>query len=165
MESICVESKDQREYRRLCAWNMHLQGYRQCEIARALGVTAGAVCQWIKKATEEGVEALKKAPHKGRTRRLSEEQLAELPRHLAQGAESYGFRGDVWTQERVAVVIERVFGVKYHPYHMYRILRIIGFSQQKPIRRATQRNEEAIQRWKDEEWPRLKKSAKKRNAP
>ncbi len=70
----------------------------------------------------------------------------------------HGFRGDVWTCERVARVIRREFGVRYHPAHVSRLVRALGLSlQKKPARRADQREEEAIERWKEDRWPELKK--------
>jgi transposase len=80
-----------------------------------------------------------------------------LPQLLAQGAQSFGFQGDLWTQPRVAEVIRREFGVSYDPSQVGRILKQCGLSLQKPLRRATQRDETAIQRWKEERWPVLKK--------
>jgi len=74
---------------------------------------------------------------------------------LAHGAEAYGFLGDVWTTKRVAALIQQEFGIRYHPAHVSRLLREIGWSVQKPIRRATQRDEAAIARWTTERWPAL----------
>lgn len=76
---------------------------------------------------------------------------------MAQGAEAHGFRGDAWTCERVALVIRREFGVSYHPAHVSRLLKKLRLSLQKPERRADQRDEEAIDNWKEKKWPALKK--------
>jgi transposase len=103
------------------------------------------------------VEGLRHKPPPGAPPRLSERERAELPKALARGAEAHGFRGEVWTCVRVARVIRREFGVGYHPAHVSRLLRALGLSLQKPARRADQRDEEAIERWKEEAWPRLKK--------
>ena len=112
----------------------------------------------MKRAREQGVEGLKHKPPPGATPRLSEQERAELPELLARGAEAHGFRGDVWTCERVAIVIRREFGVRYHSSaHVSRLVRKLGLSLQKPMRRANQRDEEAIERWKEERWPSLKK--------
>lgn len=99
------------------------------------------------------------APSRRERPRLSAEQRARLPELLAQGAAApaHGFRGDVWTCERVAQVIRKEFGVSYHPAHVSRLVRALGLSLQKPARRANQRDEEAIKRWKEERWPELKK--------
>lgn len=150
-------STDWREARRLQAWELHQKGWRQNRIAEALGVTTGAVSQWLKRAREGGVEALhtRKAP--GPTPRLTAEQRAQIPELLQRGAESFGFRGDIWTCARVAEVIRREFGVSYHPAHISRVLRECGWSLQKPIRRASQRDEEAIAAWVQDRWPEVKK--------
>ena len=124
-------------------------------IAAALGVTPGAVSQWLKRATEGGIAALRTRLRPGRTPKLTAEQRARIPDLLARGAEAYGFVGDVWTTPRVAAVIEREFGVRYHPAHVSRLLRAVGWSVQQPIRRATQRDEAAIAAWYAERWPAL----------
>jgi len=91
---------------------------------------------------------------------LSPEQLAQVPSLLKRGAEAFGFRGQVWTAQRVAEVIKREYGVSYHPGHCSRLLQRLKYSVQKPVQRASQRDEVAIQRWKDERWPALKKSSR-----
>ncbi len=153
------------EGRRLRAWQLKQEGWTQRDIAKALGVTEGAVCQWMKRVREGGAEALRHQPAPGPTPRLTPEQRAEIPLRLAKGAETYGFRGDLWTTKRVALVIERWFGVRYHPAHVSRLLRELGWSVQKPVQRATQRDEEAIEAWKTERWPALKKGLKKKAEP
>jgi transposase len=151
------EATDWREGRRLRAWELKQEGWKQQDIARALGVSKGAVSQWIKRAKQEGVEALKHEPPPGAEARLSEGQRAKLPELMAQGAPAHGFRGEVWTCARVAEVIRKEFGVSYHPAHVSRLVRALGLSVQKPVRRANQRDEEAIRSWKEERWPELKK--------
>jgi transposase len=93
--------------------------------------------------------------------RLTAAQLAHLPDLLRQGAEAHGFVGDVWTSDRVAVLIERTFGVRYVASHVRRLLKQLGWSRQKPIRRATQRDEAAIATWAEERYPALKKMPKR----
>jgi transposase len=149
---------DWREERRKRAWNLKEQGWKQKDIAVALGVTEGAVSQWIKRGKQEGEEGLKAHPPKGGTPRLSQEQRAQLPALLAKGAPAYGFRGDVWTASRVAKVIEQTFGVSYSRDHVGAMLRRIGWSPQKPEVKASQRDEHAIATWKNERWEALKKS-------
>jgi transposase len=112
----------------------------------------------MKRGREQGaIEGLRKRTSPGAPSRLSEEQRSQLPELLARGAKAYGFRGEVWTCERVARVILQEFGVSYHPAHVSRLVRGSGLSLQKPMRRADQRDEEAIKRWKEERWPCLKK--------
>jgi transposase len=156
-KTLSSQATNWREGRRLGALELKERGWKQTEIADALGVTEGAVSQWMKRATEEGVEGLRHKPPPGATPRLSEDERAKLPELLAQGAEAHGFRGEVWTCERVAIVIRREFGVSYHPAHVSRLLKASRQSLQKPQRRAEQRDEEAIEHWKEKKWPSLKK--------
>lgn len=156
-KTLSSQATNWREGRRLRAWELYQEGWKQSDIAHALGVTQGAVSQWLKRGREEGVEGLRHQPPPGATPRLSSEQRGQLLELLAQGAEAFGFQGDVWTQPRVATLIRDQFGVSYDPSHVGRILKACGWSSQKPVHRATQRNEEAIQRWKTERWPEIKK--------
>jgi transposase len=147
------------------AWKLKEQGWQQKDIARALGVSQGAVSQWLKRGREGGVEALKAHPAKGMTPRLTAEQKMQIPGLLAKGAEAYGFRGDVWTASRVAEVIARTFGVRYHRDHVGKLLREAGWSRQKPVERASQRDEEAIKQWLQERWPAIKKKPSRTKLP
>jgi transposase len=156
-KTLSSQATNWREGRRLRALELKERGWKQTQIADALGVTEGAVSQWMKRAREEGVEGLRHKPPPGATPRLSEDERAKLPKLLAQGAQAHGFRGEVWTCERVATVIRREFGVSYHPAHVSRVVRALGLSLQKPQRRAEQRDEEAIDNWKEKKWPSLKK--------
>ncbi len=154
--------RDWREARRLRAWDLKQQGWQQHTIAAALGVTPGAVSQWMRRAMAGGVDALRNRVRTGPTPRLTPEQRARIPEVLAGGAQAYGFVGEVWTTTRVAAVLEREFGVRYHPAHVSRLLRSVGWSVQRPIQRATQRDETAITAWYAERWPALKKGPRNR---
>jgi transposase len=121
--------KDWREGRRLRAWELHQQGWKQKEIAAALGVTEGAVSQWISRGKAHGPEALRHLPSPGALPKLRPEQLKQLPGLLARGAEAFGFRGQVWAAARVAQVIKREFGVSYYPTHCSRLLWAIKHSR------------------------------------
>src|SRR5215210_630891 len=121
--SLSKQATDWREGRRLRAWELKQEGWKQQEIANALGVSKGAISQWIKRGREGGVEGLRRSIAPGATPRLSEEQRARLPELLTRGAPAHGFRGDVWTCERVAEVIREEFGVSYHPAHVSRLLK------------------------------------------
>src|SRR5258708_13791358 len=157
---------DWREERRKRAWALKQEGWSQKDIAAALGVSEGAVSQWLRRAREGGgVGALTRRPPPGMTPRLSAEQRAQLPALLARGAPAYGFAGEVWTADRVAVVIERTFGVHYHRDHVSRILRACGWSRQRPITRATQRDEAKITAWVEDRRPALKKRRMKTERP
>jgi transposase len=156
---------DWREGRRRRAWELKAQGWNQQDSAAALGVTSGAVSQWLKRARERGVEALRRHPAPGRQPRLTPEQRAQLPALVEQGPEAYGFRGQVWTCQRVAEVIRRTFGVTYHPAHVSRLLHAVRHSVQQPRTRAAQRNAAAIQAWWRERWPALEKKRAPKGAP
>ena len=163
--TLSSQASDWREGRRLRAFELKERGWKQTEIADALGVTEGAVSQWMKRAREEGVEGLRHKPPPGAPSRLSEQQRARLPELLAQGAQAHGFRGEVWTCERVAIVIRKEFGISYHPAHVSRVVRALGLSLQKPQRRAEQRNEEALDNWKEKKWPSLKRGRSRKAGP
>ncbi|HEX8730879.1 MAG TPA: winged helix-turn-helix domain-containing protein [Ktedonobacterales bacterium] len=146
---------DWRKGRRQRAWELNEQGWKQQDIAAALGVTSGAVSQWLKRGREQGVEGLRRHPAPDRQPRLSAKQLAQLPALVARGPEAYGFRGQVWTCKRMVEVIRRTFGVTYHPAHVSRLLHALRHSVQRPVVRAAQRNEAAIAAWWQERWPAL----------
>lgn len=149
---------DWREFRRLRAFALSEQGWKQTDIAEALGVTDGAVSQWMSAASAGGgPEALLSKEHPGPEPALTEQQLERLPDLLAQGAPHYGFRGERWTRRRVGIVIEQEFGVRYSDEHVGRLLDELGWSWQKPTKRAAERDEEAIATWREQRWEELKK--------
>lgn len=156
------EKTDWKVERRKRAWALYETGWQQKEIAEALGVTRGAVSQWIKRAQEGGLEALDTPPRTGRPMRLSQADRRRLIKLLAKGAESFGFRGAVWTNPRVAKLIEQEMGVRYHPAHVSRILKKLGWTPQKPLVQAKQRKPEEIERWWQERWPEMKKKPSKK---
>src|SRR5260370_30430883 len=156
---------DWREGRRQRAWELKGQGWKQQAVAAARGVTPGAISQWLKRGREQGVEGLRRHPAPGRQPRLTSEQLAQLPALVERGPEAYGFRGQVWTCQRVAEVIRRTFGVTYHPAHVSRLLHAVRHSVQRPVARAAQRNEAAIAAWWQERWPALEKTRPPNGAP
>ena len=157
--------RDWQEGRRLRALELHEQGWTGRRIAEALGVSRGAVSQWLKAARAGGRAALRRRPRGRQAPKLTPEQRTELPQVLAKGAESYGFIGDVWTTARVAEVIRRKFGVRHHPAHVSRILRAIGWTVQKPVKRSTKRDEAAITAFREEREPSLRAKPRMRSAP
>jgi transposase len=154
-----------KEARRLQAWRLKQRGWPQRQIAEALGVSEGAVSQWMKRAREEGPDALRHRPSPGAPRRLSTEQLTRLPELLQRGPEAYGFRGALWTRGRIAAVLQLEYGISYHPRHVGRLCQAIRWSPQKPMRRARQRDEAAIAHWREETWPAIKKGQRHRSKP
>ena len=147
--------QDWREARRRRAWELKQQGWNQHAIAQALGVSEGAVSHWMKRGRAGGAEALAAHPPIGVAPRLSADQLAQVPKLLAQGTEYYGLRGQVWTASRVAHVIACEFGVRYHRDHVRKLLRTLGWSPQKPVVKASQRHDQAIYEWVEERWPQI----------
>jgi transposase len=151
------EPIDWREGRRQRAWELHQQGWKQKDIAAALGVTQGAVSQWVKRGRAGGLMALRRRTAPGSAPRLTVEQRAELVAALAQGAPAFGFVGEPWTTKRIAAIIKELFGVSYHSAHVSRLVRALGQSVQLPVTQATQRDDAAIAAWHTERWPELKK--------
>ena len=118
---------DWREGRRRRAWELKQAGWKQTEIAAALGITSGAVSQWLTQARADGVEeGLRAHPASGRPPKLTPQQRAQLPALLDRGAEAYGFRGQVWTCKRVVEVIHHAFGVTDDPSPVGRLLQTLG---------------------------------------
>ena len=149
-----------RAWRRHRAWELHEQGWSQKAIGAALGVTSGAVSQWMKMGRDGGASGLDAKPRLGAKSKLTPEQKQDVVALLQQGAEAHGYAGDLWTLKRVADLIKRHFGVQYHPSTMSDLLRELEWTSQQPITRATQRNEEAIAQWHEQTWPQLKKTPK-----
>jgi transposase len=142
---------------------LHLKqrGWSQRDIAEALGVSEETVSRWHRRASDGGPEALLARPRPGHPPKLSLAQKRLIPEFLWHGPEAYGFRGEVWTCARVARIIEEEFGVRYHKDHVSRLLKELRWTPQVPIRRAIQRDEEAIERWRDEVWPEVQRRARR----
>src|SRR5512135_3894897 len=151
---------DGLEWRRFRALHLRREGWSRQDIAEALGVCPVSVSRWFARVRDGEPEALRAHPVPGRPPKLSSAQKRLIPEFLWHGAEAYGFRGEVWTCARVAQVIEEEFGVRYHKDHVGRLLRALHWTPQVPIRRAIQRDEGAIQRWRDEVWPALRRRAR-----
>ena len=135
-----------------------LEGKGVREVSRLTGAAFSSVSRWKEDLERGGLEALKAQPHPGRPARLTSQQKQELDEILLQGARAAGFSTDLWTLARVTEVIEHEFGVTYHPGHVWYILRDMGWSCQKPERRARERDEEAIAGWRKKAWPWVKKT-------
>lgn len=162
---LSSQAVEWREGRRLRAWELHEADWSQAAIAEALGVTPGAVSQWMRRAREGGgADGLRKRPAPGAACRLSDAQRARVLTWLGEGADAHGFRGALWTRTRVATLIARKLGIRYHPGHMSKLLKRWGWSPQKPERRARQRDEETIDRWRTDRWPAIKKHGRARAA-
>jgi len=155
---------EQMEERRLEGARLLEAGVRQAEVARKLGVRRQSVHKWAEVMASQGKKGLVRVPT-GRKPRLNAVQLAQLAEHLQNGPQAHGYSTALWTTERIARLIKRQFGVRYHRDHVGRLLGQTGWSCQRPTGRARERKEEEIARWKQVEWPRIKKKPKKKGVP
>jgi transposase len=142
--------------RRLRAGRLFEQGLSQAEVARRLGTSPQNVSRWYAKWRQGGRVTLAGPTRLGRPPRLSDSDWRRVERALLAGAQAHGFDTDLWTLPRVAEVIWRLTGVSYHPGHVWWLLRRRRWSPQRPARRASERDEAEIARWRAEEWPRIK---------
>jgi len=152
-------SAAQLEARRRRAAALLRKGLGVREVARRVGASPSSVSRWKEAVAKGGSQALAAKVVPGRPPRLSGQQKEELLDLLLQGPPAHGYASPLWTLARVAQVIETRFGVSYHPAHVWRILRACGWSPQKPERRARERDEAQIRRWRQRRWPHIKKGA------
>jgi transposase len=152
------------EQRRFEGLKLLRQGFNQSEVARRVKVCPQTVSRWAKAVSEDGARALRAAGRAGRKPLLDEKQRERLVARLLEGPEKLGYETPLWTCERVAHLIEQEFGVRYHAGHVWKLLRQLNWSPQRPAGRALERNEEAIVEWKRKTWPAIKKKPKKKAA-
>ena len=150
------------EQRRRDAVAMLRRGVKPLAVAKALRVSLVSVGRWRKAADDGGAKALAAKPHPGRPPKLAPDRRGELLGLLRRGPRAHGYATELWTLARVAEVAERHFGVGYHPSQIWRILRSLEWSCQKPQRLARERDEAAIARWRRRDWPRIKKRPRNR---
>ena len=155
--SMAEKRLDEAVRKRLRAGRMLLAGKTPAQAAQAVGVARQTVYTWKALLDEGGIDALRAMPTRGRPARLDAEQLQALGRALLQSPTEHGFGTELWTLKRVGALIERLYGVKFGQTQIWRILGNLGFSVQKPERRALERDEDAVQTWKRKTWPALKK--------
>src|SRR6516162_5192793 len=150
-------SADLLEDRRKRALALLDHGYSLHEVGRRVGCAAVSVMLWRDARRRGGAQALKVRFSPGRPRKLEAAQGKRLVGLLLRGATAQGWRTNLWTTARIAELIRREFAIPYHRDHIGRLLHSLGWSVQKPERRALERDEEAIARWKRKDWPRIKK--------
>lgn len=143
--------------KRVKAGRMLLKGSGCAEVALAVGVARQTVYTWKRLLDEGGIDALREVPERGRPAQLDERQLAAVRTAILQKPTEHGFGTALWTLKRVGAVIERLHGVRFSQTQIWRILGSLGFSPQKPEKRAIERNEDAVRSWKRSTWPALKK--------
>ncbi len=147
----------QLQKRRELAIRLWKKGKIPASIARTLSASRSSVRRWLQTFECEGTRGLQAKPIPGRPPQLSSKQKQKLERLLIKGPLAAGYKTDLWTLQRIARLITRHFGIKYHPAHVWKVLQQLGWSCQKPERRATQRDEAAIAHWKRYTWPQIKK--------
>lgn len=140
------------------AADLFRKGRQPAEVARELGVSIQTASEWRKRWAEGGKAALRAAGRAGRLPKLTAEELAKVDAALRKGPKANGYPTELWTLPRVAEVIKATTGVDYHPGHVWRLLRQMGWSRQRPARRATERNDAAIETWVKDRWPVVKKT-------
>jgi transposase len=145
------------EQRRLKAARLLAQGYAEAAVARQVGVHRQSVNRWAKALAKSGRAGLRRAARAGRRPQLGPQELERLEAYLKQGPEQFGDLTGVWTLTRVGKLIQQQFGVRHDPSQVWRILRKLKWSCQRPVGRARERDERAIVQWKKRRWPRLKK--------
>jgi len=131
------------------------QGKTPKEVAEILEVTRRSVDRWKQEAKKPRKKKSTRRP--GRPRKLSAKQVKRLEKALDKGANAFGYVGNYWTLDRIAQVIWQLFGVRYHPSAVWHVMQRMGWSNQRPQRQALHRDEAAIEQWKTEELPRIKK--------
>ena len=153
------------EKRRLKAGKLFDQGKGTSEVARLLQVRRQSAHDWQKRWQKGGVAALRSRGAAGPKAKLNPAQREEIATALVEGPQAHGHLTAVWTLPRVAKLIAERTGRRYHPGHVWKLLRGLGFSCQQPTRRAIERDEAEIARWKKVDWPRLKKKPGGNAAP
>ena len=148
------------ERRRLRAARLLEKGLSEAAVARRVGAHRQSVNRWARQLAEGGRSALKRAARAGRPPQLSAADRRRIVEGLKRGPEALGYGSSLWTAWRVADLIGRECGVKYSTVHAWRVLRALGWTPQRPARRALERNETAIRHWKQVRWPELKKTPK-----
>lgn len=148
---------DEATRKRVRAGRLMLAGKTPAEAAKAVGVARQTAYTWKARLDEGGIDALR-AMANGRPAQLDAQQLEGLRLALLRGALAHGFGTELWTLKRVRELIRRLYGVTFSEVHVWRLLGAMGFSSQKPERRAIERNEQAVVAWKRRTWPALKKS-------
>jgi transposase len=151
-------SPEELERRRVRALALLKEGLLPVEVARRVGVDRRSVRRWKRSAYRRGAAGVRAKPAPGRPPKLDSEHKRRLEALLLEGAQAAGFHTDLWTCPRVAELIERRLGVRYHVDSIGRLLHELNWSAQKPTRRALERDEKAIRRWVHEDWPRVKKT-------
>jgi len=153
------------EKRRKEAAGLFAKGHSAPEVARRLGVARQVAYRWKNAWGQGGKAALASKGPAGPKSKLASEQTQAITEALLAGPAARGYKTALWTLPRVADLIEDLTGVRYHPGHVWRLLGASGFSCQRPERRAVERDEKAVRKWRRVEWPAIKKKPANKGEP
>jgi len=141
----------------MVAGQLLLDGNDVDYVAEFVGASLSSVKRWRRAVEEGGLEALKAKPHPGPVPRLNAKQKCQLLKILLAGARKAGYSNDWWTGRRVAEVVAKRFHVEYHPDYIGQMLHDLGWTCQMPEQKARESDVEAAERWRNKDWPRIKK--------
>ncbi len=159
-----TKKMDAAAKRRVRAGRLLLHGKPPAEVAKHVGAPRQTVYRWQDVLREQGIDALREMGKAGRPSLISAEPLGALREALLAGPLASGYGSELWTLKRVRLLIQKRFGIQYSDVNVWRILGALGFSSQKPEKRALERNEQAVEHWKRRTWPALKKKPSTRGA-
>jgi transposase len=159
-----AKKMDEAAKRRVRAGRLLLRGKAPAEVAKLVGAPRQTVYRWQEVLRERGIDFLREMGKAGRPSLMSAEQLGELREALLAGPLASGYGSELWTLKRVRLLIEKRFGIQYSDVNVWRILGAMGFSSQKPEKRALERNAQAVEQWKRRTWPGLKKKPSAKRA-
>lgn len=162
---VKIRDHAKMENRRLKSVKLFEKGKSAPEVAQRLGVARQVAYRWKAFWMEGGVEALASKGNAGRKPKLSSRQFEAVAQALLEGPEQQGYKTNLWTLPRVAILIKDMTGVSYHPGHVWKLLEAAGFSCQRPERRALERDEKEVRHWMRVKWPWLKKKPAKKAEP
>lgn len=158
-------TQKQLEKRRRRAIELLKRGLEKPAVAKKLKCSVSSVHTWQKQYEQQGEEGLRSKTVQGRPRKLKERQRKKLVEILLQGAMKNGYSTELWTTRRIGEVINRRLKVEYHPKHVWRLLIGLGWSCQKPEKRAREKNDQEVQNWKRYQWPHIKKRSEQKSSP
>lgn len=151
------ERLDEAAKRRVRAARLLQSGHKPAIVAAMVNAPRQTIYRWRDVLESKGIDALRDMSQGGRPPQLDAQQLGAVQVALLEGPVAHGFGTPLWTIPRVRAFIEQRFGVRYSKAHVWRLLGQLGFSSQRPQRRALERDDEAAARWKKRTWPGLKK--------
>lgn len=157
-------SRDVLEHIRLQAVREIRAGESPEVLARRLGFCRQIVYRWLQRARGRGLATLRRHPAPGAQPKLAPQRIRTVKQWVTQPASRFSFISDLWTVARLRTVIRRQFHITFSSSGLWRFLRREGLSPQRPLKRALERDETAIRRWVQREYPRIRAEARKQRA-